>query len=147
MTFAELKPLLRPLFATQLYAVLGTHGGEQVTLNLMAFAATEDLRSLILVTERATAKYANLQSEPRVAMLVDNRSNQGSDTQTAMALTVHGVAEEVTGAEREQLALRLLARHPQLDAFVQGPTCALFRVNVKRYELVVGLYDVREALL
>jgi nitroimidazol reductase NimA-like FMN-containing flavoprotein (pyridoxamine 5'-phosphate oxidase superfamily) len=147
MTLTELEPLLRDLFATQLYAVLGTQSAETVTLNLMAFAATSDLRALILVTERATTKYANLQSEPRVSLLVDSRSNQGSDTQTALALTVDGLAEEVAGPEREQLALRLLARHPLLDTFVHSPTCALFRVHVMRYELVLGLYDVREVLL
>ena len=144
---AELDPILRDLFATQRYAVLGTQGAEGVSLNLMAMAATDDLRSLVLATERATGKYANLRRNPRVSLLVDNRSNQSADTQTALALTVDGLAEEASGAERERLAGCLLARHPQLEPFVRSPTCALFRVRVQRYELVRGLYDVREVLL
>ena len=140
--FAEIEPILRDLFASQRYAVLGTQGAERVSLNLMAVAATDDLRFLILATERATPKYANLCHDPRVSLLVDNRANQIGDTQTALALTVDGLAEEISGPEREELAQRLLGRHPQLGAFVRSPTCALFRVKVARYELVRGLYDV-----
>jgi len=144
---AEIEPTLRDLFAAQRYAVLGTLGGAGVSLNLMALAATDDLRSLILATERATGKYANLRHNPQVSLLVDNRSNQSIDTQTALAVTIDGLAEEVSGAEREELAARLLARHPQLEPFVHSPTCALFRVRVQRYELVRGLYDVCEVSL
>jgi len=145
--FAELEPILRDLFAEQRYAVLGTQGVERVSLNLMALAVLDDLRALILATERATAKYTNLRGNPQVSLLVDNRTNLSADTQTALALTIDGLAEEVMGPEREQLAERFVARHPQLASFVHSPTCALFRVRVERYELVLGLYDVREVRL
>jgi len=144
---AELTPVLRDLFATQPYAVLGTQGAERVTLNLMAVAIAEDLRSLVLATERATLKYANLKRSPQVSLLIDNRSNQRIDTQAALALTLDGLAEETTGPDREKLVACLLARHPQLQSFVDSPTCAVFRVKLQRYELVRGLYDVQEALV
>jgi heme iron utilization protein len=147
MEHAEIGPILRDLFAVQRYAVLGTQGAQRVSLNLMAVAATDDLRSLILATERATPKYANLRHDPRVSLLVDSRANQSGDTQTALALTVDGLAEEISGPEREELAQLLLSRHPQLGPFVRSPTCALFRVRVERYELVRGLYDVRTVLM
>ena len=147
MGHTEIEPILRDLFAAQRYAVLGTQGAERVSLNLMAVAATDDLRFLIVATERATPKYANLRHNPQVSLLVDNRANQSGDTQTALALTVDGLAEEVSGPEREELAQLLLSRHPQLGAFVRSPTCALFRVRVERYELVRGLYDVRTMLM
>ena len=76
MEHAEILPILRDLFAVQRYAVLGTQGVERVSLNLMAVAATDDLRSLILATERATSKYANLRHDPRVSLLVDSRANR-----------------------------------------------------------------------
>ena len=145
--FAELVPVLRDLFAAQRYAVLGTQREERIGLNLMALAVTEDLHSLIVATERATPKYANLLGNPRVSLLVDNHSNQLADTQMALALTVEGLAEEVLGPERELLAQRFLARHPQLESFVHSLTSAIFRIRVLRYELVRGLGDVREVLL
>jgi hypothetical protein len=96
---AELEPVLRGLFAAQIYAVLGTQGAERVSLNLMAVSATEDLRSLVLATERATSKHASLGNSPRVSMLVDGRSSQAADTQTVLTLTMDGLAEEVMGTE------------------------------------------------
>jgi heme iron utilization protein len=143
----ELESVLRDLFSGQRYGVLGTQGAERVSLNLMAVAATDDLRFLILATERATTKYANLRHDPQVSLLVDNRANRSDDTQTALAVTVDGLAEEVSGPEREELEQLLLSRHPQLGAFVHSPTCSLFRVRVERYELVRGLYDVRTMLM
>lgn len=140
----RLAPVLRELFIAQRYGVLATRGAEHVRLNLMAVAVADDLLSLSLATERATPKYANMRSDPQVSLLVDNRANQGEDTQTAMALTIEGVAEEMAGPERAGLEAEFLARHPQLVSFVQSPTCALFRVRVQRYELVRGLYDVEE---
>jgi hypothetical protein len=145
--FSELQPAVSELFATQRYAVLGTQRTERVGLFLMALAVGKDLRTCILATESATSKYADLVRNSRMSLLVDNRSNQGSDTQEAVALTIDGQAEEVGEPERELLACLFLARHPQLSALVHSPTCALFRVHVIRYELVRGLVDVREAYL
>ena len=145
--FAELEPILRDLLSEQRYAVLGTKGAARISLNLMALTVLDDLRTVILATERATRKYTNLRSNPWVSLLVDNRSNQAADTQAAMALTIDGLAEEVTGAEREHLAHLFVARHPQLASFAHSSTCALFRLRVERYELVRGLYDVREVRL
>ena len=143
MELAQVETILRELFSEQRYAVLGTQGPERVCLNLMAVAATDDLRCLLLTTQRTTPKYANLRRDPRVSLLLDNRANQSGDTQTALALTVDGRAEEVSGTERQGLERLYLCRHPQLESFVRSPTCALFRVRVERYELVRGLYEVQ----
>ena len=147
MAHIEIEPILRGLFASERYAVVGTQGVARVSLNLMAVAVTEDLRSLILATKRATTKYRNLRDDPRVSLLVDNRTNQSVDTKTALALTIDGMAEEVTGEERTKLAEHFVARHHQLALFVHSSSCALFRVRVERYELVRGLYEVREVLI
>ena len=60
---------------------------------------------------------------------------------------VDGLAEAVLEPEREQIAQRFLARHPELESLVRSPTCALLRLKVERYELVRGLYDVRQVMV
>jgi heme iron utilization protein len=149
---AKLEPILRDLFAAQRYAVLGTRGAGDagasgISLNLMAVAVSGDLRALILVTERATRKYANMHAQPRVSVMVDNRTNRAADTERALALRVDGQAEEVGGPEREPLVRAFLERNPQLETLARSPSSALFRVWVERYELVRGLYDVTEVRL
>ena len=115
--------LLQPLLAAQRYAVLATdHGGQPYT-SLMAFAASEDLQDLTLVTERATQKYANLTANSRVAVFIDNRENVGADTHEAVAVTAIGAAQEVTGhrlgrSDLGDIALRLLADHTRSTAFL-----------------------------
>jgi nitroimidazol reductase NimA-like FMN-containing flavoprotein (pyridoxamine 5'-phosphate oxidase superfamily) len=141
---SEFRKELTRLFASQSLAVLSTQGGGQPYGSLVAFAATEDLRSLLFATTRATRKYANLSSESRVAVVVDNRSNRDSDFHNAAAVTVLGTVEELEGRERESLLQLYLAKHPYLREFVMSPTCALFRVTVDRYYMVTRFQKVME---
>ena len=122
--------VLRKLLASQRLCVMATQGEGQPYSSLVAFAETDDLRHMLLATFRGTRKYANLCADPRVALLIDSRSNQVSDFQDAIAVTVLGRAEEVHGDERTRLARHYLAKHPQLAEFVGSQECALLRVEV-----------------
>lgn len=135
---------LRDLFRTQRLAVLSTHAHGQPYASLVAFAASEDLRNLYFATARTTRKYSNLTVDPRVALLVDNRSNLDSDIHRAVAATATGTAVEVGGREREPALQRYLLRHPYLRDFVHAETCALIRVNVRVYYLVSRFQQVME---
>lgn len=141
----ETKLALRELFAGQRLAVLATHEeGGQPYVNLMAFAVSDDLKSLLLVTSRSTRKYENLEADPRVALMIDNRAHEASDIHEAMAVTVLGEAEEVAGVERDRLLPIYLEKHPHLEAFATAPSCALFRVHVRSYYLVRRFQEVTE---
>lgn len=141
---SHLRTVLTELFTSQQLAVLATQGGGQPYSSLVAFAATDDLRHLLFATTRTTRKYANLSGESRVAMLVDNRSNQDSDFHNAVAATAIGRVEEVEDHEKERLLGFYLNKHPYLEEFVTAPTCALLRVRVERYYLVSRFQNVME---
>lgn len=144
MTDPSLISLLQVLFLAQRSAALATQEGGQPYLSLMAFAATPDLKRLIVATERHSRKYANMMAEPRVALLIDDRSNVPSDTEEAVAVTVLGKAAEAAPQEREELLPLFLAKHPHLEAFVTSPTCALITVRVETYFVVQRFQEVRE---
>lgn len=142
---ASIRSALRELFQTQQLAVLATREKDgQPYASLMAFAVIEDLSQILLVTSRSTRKYANLRAEPRVSLLIDSRSHQPSDIHEAVAVTVLGEAEEVTGKEQEDLLAHYLARHPHLEGFAASPSCALLRVWIKSYYLVSQFQEVVE---
>ncbi len=141
---AEVWATIRALIESQRLAVLCTKDHIQPYSNLVAFAATPDLKSLLFATNRATRKYANLLAYSRVSILIDNRTNEAADFAEAVAVTVLGQAEEMQGTELKQLLPVYLDRHPYLRDFVTSPTCALFKVNVERYILVTRFQDVRE---
>jgi nitroimidazol reductase NimA-like FMN-containing flavoprotein (pyridoxamine 5'-phosphate oxidase superfamily) len=141
---SETRALIRNLLATQKLGVLSTQNHGQPYANLIAIAATGDLRHILFATTRATRKYANLMADSRVAVLVDNRQNEVSDFAEAAALTALGQAWELQGKERQQMLKVYLERHPYLEDFVTGPDCALLRIKVNKYVVVSRFQEVRE---
>jgi nitroimidazol reductase NimA-like FMN-containing flavoprotein (pyridoxamine 5'-phosphate oxidase superfamily) len=139
-----MKKILHELFDTQRLAVLGTQSGGQPYGNLVAFAATDDLKNLLLATTRASRKFANMTADARVSMLIDNRSNKVADFRKAVAVSATGKAREVRGREREKFVELYLAKHPHLRDFVSSPTCALLTVRVDKYYLVYRFQNVLE---
>ena len=127
---------LKALFASQGLAVVSTHEHGQPYGNLVAFASSEDLKHLVFATTRSTRKYANIDEDHRVSLLIDNRSNRVSDFHEAMAVTAIGLAEEVMGPEKDVLLKVYLGKHPHLEDFVMSPTCALMQVQESRYYVV-----------
>jgi nitroimidazol reductase NimA-like FMN-containing flavoprotein (pyridoxamine 5'-phosphate oxidase superfamily) len=139
-----LRRTLEHLLGSQKLAVLATHRAGRPYTSLVAFASTEDLKQLIFATTRSTRKYVNLTQDSRVALLVDNRSNEASDIHAAAAVTVTGEADEVPDEERTGLEHIYLAKHPHLKDFVSSPSCALIRVRADTYYLVRKFQHVLE---
>lgn len=135
---------LRELFSGQRLGVLSSQGGGQPHASLVAFAATADLRYVLFATTRATRKYAYLQADARVALLVDNRANRDADLHEAMAVTAYGHALEPSGAERDGYLELYLGKHPHLREFVNAPSCALLAIAVRSYSVVDRFQHVIE---
>ena len=123
---------------------MATNEFEQPFTSLMAFAAAEDLRQIVVLTERATRKFANLKANCRVALLIDDRENKGSDTQDSVAVTAIGEAQEVDAEDGALLLDLYLARHPYLAEFAASPSCAIVRVKIDSYLLVSRFQKVLE---
>jgi nitroimidazol reductase NimA-like FMN-containing flavoprotein (pyridoxamine 5'-phosphate oxidase superfamily) len=141
---SELENLIRELFESQKLAVLATQNEGQPYANLVAFVASYDLKSLYFATARATRKYANIEADARVTVLIDNRSNQDSDFSQAAAVTATGTAQEVMASKRDEVLTIYLAKHPMLKDFVQSPSCALLQIRVETYYLVRRFQNVME---
>jgi len=138
--------MLRELFAAQRSVVLATTENGQSYLSLMTFANTSDLQYLLVATYRVTRKYRNIEADPRVALLVDNRSNQPSDIEQSMAVTVLGRAQEVGATEKNQFLRIYLAKHPHMEKFVSSPECVLIKVKVERYFVVSNFQEIKEVV-
>jgi nitroimidazol reductase NimA-like FMN-containing flavoprotein (pyridoxamine 5'-phosphate oxidase superfamily) len=135
---------LRDLLHSQKLAALATHREGQPYGSLVSFVSTEDMKQIVFATTRSTRKYENLTADPRVAMLIDNRSNRDADIHEATAVTATGRAEELAGEEKELFLRLYLDKHPYLRDFVTSPTCALLRIQVQTYYLVNRFQEVTE---
>ncbi|GAB4329996.1 MAG: pyridoxamine 5'-phosphate oxidase family protein [Candidatus Abyssubacteria bacterium] len=135
------KELLRELLASQKLAVLATQAEGQPYASLVAFAATRDLRNLVFTTSSRTRKFANLQKNPHVAMLIDSRSNSEEDFEHAIAATATGTAK-VEEKDRARLQELYLLKHPGLGEFLASPHSVLVTVEVEKYILVSKFQNV-----
>jgi len=126
-------PEIKELFDTQKLAVLATQSGGQPHGCLVAFACSDDLRYLFFATDRNTRKYSDIRANPRIAMLIDNRSNQESDFQKAVAVTAKGTVHELEGEDREMWAALYLDKHPRLTDFSREADVALLKIDVDEY--------------
>jgi len=134
------QSLLRQVLTTQYFAVLNTVGEGLPHSNLVSFAVTDDLRSLVFVTRRNTRKYTNMRENQDISLLVDNRSNSPADVSEAVAVEVIGTAHDDTG--NSFLKALLIDRHPQLRPFIEAPESAIMVVRVKEY--IISGFDETE---
>lgn len=132
----QFKKYLKSLLSKQKLAVLAIQDSKQPYGNLVAFIATDDLKHLLFATRRATRKYANISKNPRIAMVVDSRSNRVSDFKRAAAVTATGMVKEVVGPQKRRFQNLYLSKPPYLKEFVSSPTCALMKMDVETYYVV-----------
>lgn len=135
---------LTEILAGQPLAVLATCQQGQPYCSLVAVAAEADFTGLLLATPRDSQKYLNIQAEPRVSLLIDNRSHRPRDFQHAAAVTALGPAAEVDKSARADLLEQYIAVQPNLENFVRSAETALVRVAVRRYVVVRHFQDVVE---
>jgi len=117
----------------QRFAVLATNEDGQPYNCLVAIAVTSDLKHLLFITSRSTRKYTDLKKDPRVSVLIDNRSNALSDFNRALAVTATGKAWEINNEEKDDMVNIYLEKHPNLYDFVNSKENALIRIDVTEY--------------
>lgn len=144
MDQSRLTKVVKELFSSQRLAVLSTQAEKEPYGNLVAFAVSEDLKNIFFATFRKTRKFTNIISNPRVSLVMDNRSNRPSDFQDTVVVTALGRAEEMEESEKGKMLEFFLLRHPDLRAFATPPDCALIEVRVEKYIIVSHFQEVEE---
>ena len=144
MQIKQIKRDIRGILNSQQLGVLATYGSEYPYTNIVGFVATDDLRHIVFATFRNTRKYGNIQTNPRVSILMDNLSNSAEDFSNAQALTILGTAEEVCKDKEHETTNLYLQKHPNLREFVLDPSCALIKIKVDKYILVSRFQEVME---
>jgi uncharacterized pyridoxamine 5'-phosphate oxidase family protein len=135
--------LLKEVIGTQYFAVLNTLGKGLPYSNLVSFAISDDLRTLVFITDRNTRKFRNIQENNNISLLIDNRTNQPSDISQAIAITIIGTAYEEKD-KKNSLKDIFLSRHPQLRQFVDNPNNAMILVAVSEY--IIAGFDKTQRL-
>lgn len=136
----EIRDFIRQVLSANRFAVLATVSEGKPHSSFVAYTASGDSLQLIFATYRHTRKYANLKQNNQVSMLIENSKDRSTEI---TVLTATGKAFEVDTAHGEALLQTHLRQHPELNDFLLSPDCAVFRVDVEAYQLVLGIDDIR----
>ena len=102
-------------------AVIATCSADGKPANALVAYAEKDGHMLIFCTDASTRKYANLQKNSQVAIVIN-----GVQPTT---LQYEGEATELAGGEAEEHNEILLQKHPDTAMFVLQPTSRTFLVK------------------
>jgi heme iron utilization protein len=135
----ELSGLIERILASQRFGVLATQSEGQPYADLITFAEANNLRSLLFVTGREGQIYKNSLINKKVAVLVENTTNQQADVKNAVAVTALGVIKEVDPKNHLLLSELYLAKQPHLKEFVHNPAKVLMEIVISSY--IVATFD------
>ena len=138
----EVKKRIDKVLKSQSIAVLGSSKDNEPYSSLVGFVVTDDLRELIFATMRQRLKYRNIEANPRVTFMIDDRNEQDNDFNETTSVTIVGSAEDVKGGVREEYASLLVERIPILTDFVSSPDCAVIRVTIDKIYVVSDFESV-----
>ncbi len=128
---------MRSLILNNELCVLATTGPQGPHTSLMSYLASEDGAELYLVTKIDTLKYSNIQNEPRVSILIDDR--RVGDHGELNALTISGRAVKVIDTRTEaELLARFAAERPHLCQISSNPDSQVLRVKIDNLQLLEG---------
>ena len=138
-----LRNKIRALMIEQPYAVLCTQGGGQPYGSMIAFAANQELNTVVFATPIATRKFRLLSECDRVSLVVDNRTYYPGNLPSIHAVTATGRAVNLQNSGVEDNWQKLLVdKHPLMHDFIRAPSTALIRIDILRYLHVTRLQEV-----
>lgn len=139
----NLEDTIRRVLERNRFAVLATQRDGQPHAGLIAYTSLDGLRFLAFATYRDTVKYASIQKDRRVAILIEDREGEAGRSGGRLVVTAVGEAIETPLEERRAHLATHAARHPDLQGFLASPECEFLRVAVRAYQVVGGVDDVQ----
>lgn len=143
----EAKVFVIDLLRGQKTGILATCSNNIPHLSVVGFAFSADLKSIFFATPSATIKFKNIQLNPSVELLIDNRKNIADDFSCAVACACAGRATEVSGDSRNFAHQLMLERHPELEDFLRSPTCSIIEISIFRYSIVKRFQEVTDLFM
>jgi general stress protein 26 len=143
----EQRKKLQELFRGQHVLVIATLGDDWPTTTMQAFAETEDLNIIVIMSEGAE-KYRNLSRNSKVTVHVDTRDKGLEGFQVGRA-SIRGVAREVPKDSKEwdELKALFLRKNPFEEPFFGNPSIRMISIAPKWIEYAHGLGDAFTATL
>ena len=144
MGLRDVRQKITELLAGQKFGILATLGKGYPYQSIVAFTVMGGMKYILFATRRSTSKYRNLQKSLQVSVFIDDRSNRESDIHAATGITALGDAAELSGAAHSRSRTLFIGKHPALKDFLLDHDCALFKIKVRAYYVVLNFQEVTQ---
>lgn len=138
----ELIDIITKLLRQERFGVLSTIGNPWPHPSLIGFFCEHDFSQVYFFTSRETRKFRNLNSNPAVSLMIDNRSRPLVNLRATSTLTVFGDARVLNDQEKASIRELFLNRHPELSQFSGLGNTAACTIDVDHYNLVYNFGEV-----
>jgi len=138
----QIKEYVQQVLLTNRFAVLATESQHQPYTSFIAITAINDFTELVFATYKNTNKYTNLTNNEKVSILFEYRNEKENSIREITILTAYGKANEVKADDSDEIQKVHLLQHKEMYEFIKSKDCALFRVKVEKYQLVLGIEDI-----
>jgi hypothetical protein len=133
---------IRRLLRVQRFAVLATSGATAPLASIIAFAPVDEGVGLVFLTPRNSAKYRNIEKNPNVSLVIDERPGSGGGIESACGITVTGTIRAVVRGETGRASEAFFGRHRRFKRYVKERDVVLLRIDVSEYLHTRGLVAV-----
>lgn len=124
------------------YCVLSTCKDNRTNSSLMLYLPDPTGTRLYMITSKDSLKYRNIEANPEVSLLIDNREHLHEMTTPVKAMTVFGQASFITDeTEKSELLSRLVERHSRLQAISSLEDVCLIQVEIRSFLFLDGIND------
>lgn len=134
---------MRKFIRSRRNCVLATCGDGQPHCSLMSYLVEDNAQIIYLISKKGTKKYANIMANPKVSLLIDDRSTACPVGQLGLdkvkALTVNGHCELLEDPGRAGAIKRLFSvRYPHLEGLLAEPDAVILFVEVEHLSMREG---------
>jgi heme iron utilization protein len=138
-----LRSQIQAIADTTHFAVLATDNDGFPYTNIIGYLLDDDLKSLYFFTSRHTRKFRNIQKNPFVSVLIDNREIYADKTYLITAITMLGKASIIDRVHKH-IRQRYLSRYMELGSFTESSFNKLIKIDISRYIVVSRFQEVIE---
>ncbi len=117
----------------QSFGVISTLRQHQPFQHIMAHAYSDDLRNIYFATKSNNAFGINIQEQPSVNILWDNRTGDVEEEILDAYITASGFASKLGDMKARMAKSMILSRHPNLAQFIEETAVTIYSVQIHTY--------------
>ncbi len=130
---------------TSSLAVLATERCGLPHTSLTGYLLSKDFKCLYFFTPKNTKKYKNIEFNPNVSIIIDNRDTKIDKKSSINAVTIIGKAS-IIEKPTKNLIYKFLIKNPELEEFTKPDLNVLLKVKINQYILVSKFQQTTELI-